>query len=133
MLPPPVELRVPDAAFLHEEHFPGAPCVPGSCLLEAVRRAAVEAFGCPVSHMAQARFRHFVPPASLCRLIWKQQPPLAGHASGTDDRPAARPAVRRVGWQLVGLAPEAEGGAAGRRLAEGEVWLASAGGETICD
>ena len=127
MLPPPVELRVPDAAFLHEEHFPGAPCVPGSCLLEAVRRAAVEAFGCPVSHMAQARFRHFVPPASLCRLIWKQPPPLAGHAAGTDDRPAARPAVRRVGWQ------EAEGGAAGRRLAEGEVWLASAGGETICD
>lgn len=133
MLPPPVELRVPDAAFLHEEHFPGAPCVPGSCLLEAVRRAAVEAFGCSVSHMAQARFRHFVPPASLCRLIWKQPPPLAGHASGTDDRPVDRPAVRRVGWQLVGLAPEAEGGAAGRRLAEGEVWLASAGGETVCD
>lgn len=137
MLPPPVELRVPDATFLHEEHFPGAPCLPGSCLLEAVRRAAVEAFGCPVLCMAQARFRHFVPPASLCRLIWKLPPPLADHTPGMDDGPAVRPAVRsavrRVGWQLVGPAPETAGGAPGRRLAEGEVWLASGGGETACD
>ena len=70
MLPPPMELQVPDAAFLHEEHFPGAPCVPGSCLLEAVRRAARQAFGHPVICMEQARFRHFVPPGSVCRLLW---------------------------------------------------------------
>ena len=121
-------------APLFADHFPGAPRVPGSCIVEAVRRSLEVALpSWSVHELLSARFRHFVPPASLCRLIWKQPPPLAGHAAGTDDRPAARPAVRRVGWQLVGLAPEAEGGAAGRRLAEGEVWLASAGGETICD
>lgn len=128
MLPPPVELRVPDAAFLHEEHFPGAPCVPGSCLLEAVRRAAVRAFGCPVIRMAQARFRHFVTPGSACRLIWKQVP-SAALPFGTEDVPTCR----RVGWQLAAVLPEAGEAAPGRRLAEGEIWLAPDSGEGACD
>lgn len=127
MLPPPVELRVPDAAFLHEDHFPGAPCVPGSCLLEAVRRAALLAFGRPVTCMAQARFRHFVPPGSVCRLLWKLPPPAA-HAPGSE----ASPSCRRVGWQLVAVSGAAEGDAPGRRLAEGEVWLAAGSGEEPC-
>lgn len=129
MLPPPVELRVPDAAFLHEEHFPGAPCVPGSCLLEAVRRAAVQAFGRPVICMAQARFRQFVPPGCACRLIWKRPAaePSSGGVSGRDDGPP-----RRVGWQLV-AAPAADGGPAAGRLAEGELWLAPDDRETTCD
>ena len=128
MLPPPVELQVPDAAFLHEEHFPGAPCVPGSCLLEAVRRAALQAFGHPVICMAQARFRHFVPPGSVCRLLWKLPSPAA-QAPGTE----APPSCRRVGWQLVAVCGAEGGDVPGRRLAEGEVWLVSAGGVTVCD
>lgn len=127
MLPPPVELRVPDAAFLHEEHFPGAPCVPGSCLLEAVRRAARQAFGRPVTCMAQARFRHFVPPGSFCRLLWKPPSPAA-HAPGTE----APSSCWRVGWQLVAVCGPSDGDAPGRRLAEGEVWLASDSGEALC-
>lgn len=127
MLPPPVELRIPDAAFLHEEHFPGAPCVPGSCLLEAVRRAAVQAFGCPVLCMAQARFRHFVPPGCVCRLRWKAPLPVVCPRPGTD----AIPSARRVGWQLA-AATATEGGPSGR-LAEGEVWLAPASEEHSCD
>lgn len=127
MLPPPVELQVPDAAFLHEEHFPGAPCVPGSCLLEAVRRAALQAFGHPVICMAQARFRHFVPPGSVCRLLWKLPSPAA-QAPGTE----APPSCRRVGWQLVAVCGAEGGDVPGRRLAEGEVWLASGSGEELC-
>lgn len=130
MLPPPVELCIPDAAFLHEEHFPGAPCVPGSCLLEAVRRAAVQAFGRPVICMAQARFRQFVPPGCACRLLWKHPAgngaPAAALSGGAETPP------RRVGWQLV-AATTAGHGAPGGRLAEGEVWLAAGDRETTCD
>ena len=54
---PPLEvvLRFPGHAPLLADHFPGAPRVPGSCLLDAMRRA---------------RFRHFVLPDSdlLCRM-----------------------------------------------------------------
>lgn len=125
MLPPPVVLHVPDAAFLHEEHFPGAPCVPGSCLMEAVRKAALQSFGRPVICMAQARFRRFVPPGSVCRLIWKL-PPSAGPSPDTEGLPGCR----RVGWQLVAVLPEED--ASGGRLAEGEVWLAPDSGEDIC-
>lgn len=127
MLPPPVELRIPDAPFLHEEHFPGAPCVPGSCLLEAVRRAAVQAFGRPVLCMAQARFRHFVLPGSRCRLYWKPSRIPACPVSGTD----AVASSRRVGWQLAAV--PADGRVSGSRLAEGELWLAPGNEEQSCD
>ncbi len=70
---PPLEavLRFPGHAPLLDGHFPGAPRVPGSCLLEAMRRAVEDAFpsrrACAVR---RARFRHFVLPDSglLCRM-----------------------------------------------------------------
>lgn len=131
MLPPPLEFRIPDAAFLHEEHFPCAPCVPGSCLLEAVRRAAATAFGRPVICMAQARFRQFVPPGCVCRLLWKQ--PAAGRPDGAASGQDGRAPCRRVGWQLVAAVTTAEGVAPGSRLAEGELWLSAEGREATCD
>ena len=56
---------------LFADHFPGAPRVPGSCLLEAMRRAVEEAFPSRrVRAVRRARFRHFVLPDSdlLCRM-----------------------------------------------------------------
>lgn len=116
MLPPPVDIRFASAAFLDEDHFPGAPCVPGSCLLEAVRRAAERAFARPVLDMTQARFRRFVRPEQDCLLCWKEAAPGA-------DAPEAEQGALRVGWQLR------EGAGPAARLAEGEVRLGPAGGE----
>ena len=70
---PPLEavLRFPGHAPLLADHFPGAPRVPGSCLLEAMRRAVEEAFPSRRVHaVRRARFRHFVLPDSdlLCRM-----------------------------------------------------------------
>lgn len=70
---PPLEavLRFPGHAPLLADHFPGAPRVPGSCLLEAMRRAVEEAFPSRrVRAVRRARFRHFVLPDSdlLCRM-----------------------------------------------------------------
>lgn len=70
---PPLEavLRFPGHAPLLADHFLGAPRVPGSCLLEAMRRAVEEAFPSRrVRAVRRARFRHFVLPDSdlLCRM-----------------------------------------------------------------
>ena len=66
---PPLEavLRFPGHAPLLADHFPGAPRVPGSCLLEAMRRAVPSR---RVRAVRRARFRHFVLPDSdlLCRM-----------------------------------------------------------------
>lgn len=118
MLPPPVDVRFAPAACLSEDHFPGAPCVPGSCLLEAVRRAAEQAFARPVLELTQARFRRFVLPGQACRLHWKLPGPDAAASRGPE---TAYPG--RVGWQLR----EAGAASDGARLAEGEVRLAPAG------
>lgn len=66
-----VPLRFPGGAALLADHFPGAPRVPGSCLLEAMRRSVEEAFApCRVRAVRRARFRRFVLPdeALLCRI-----------------------------------------------------------------
>lgn len=117
MLPPPVDIRFASADFLEEDHFPGAPCVPGSCLLEAVCRAAEQVFSRPVLGVTQARFRRFVRPGRDCLLYWKNPVPAA-------ETPEAEENAPRVGWQLLeGTGPEAA------RLAEGEVRLGPAGRE----
>lgn len=72
MMPPQEALlRFPGHAPLLADHFPGAPRVPGSCLLEAMRRAVEEAFPpCAVCAVCRARFRRFVLPDRdvLCRM-----------------------------------------------------------------
>ena len=72
MMPPQEALlRFPGHAPLLADHFPGAPRVPGSCLLEAMRRAVEEAFPpCAVCAVRRARFRRFVLPDRdvLCRI-----------------------------------------------------------------
>ena len=46
-----------------ESHFPGAPRVPGSCIVEAFRRSLEAALpGWRVRELLGARFRHFVRP-----------------------------------------------------------------------
>lgn len=72
MMPDPdLSFRFPGHAPLLADHFPGAPRVPGSCLLEALRRA-VEDSCAPrrVTAVRRARFRRFVPPETelVCRL-----------------------------------------------------------------
>ena len=118
MPPQPVDMRFAPAAFMREDHFPGAPCVPGSCLLEAVRRAAEQAFARPVLEVTQARFRRFVRPGQACRLYWKLPGPAAVISGAAE---AALPV--RVSWQLR----EAADPSGGARLAEGELRLAAAG------
>lgn len=123
MPPQPVDVRFAPAACLSEDHFPGAPCVPGSCLLEAVRRAAEQAFARPVLELTQARFRQFVRPGQACRLHWKLPGPDAASSCLPE---TARPV--RVGWQLREATEPP-----GARLAEGELRLAPAGPEeTAC-
>lgn len=118
MLPPPVDIRFASVPVLDEDHFPGAPCVPGSCLLEAVRRAAERAFSRPVLGVTQARFRRFVLPDQDCLLCWKEPARLPAEASESAQ------GGLRVGWQLrEGAGPEAA------RLAEGEMRLGPADGE----
>lgn len=80
-----VPLHFPGGAALLADHFPGAPRVPGSCLLEAMRRSVEEAFApCRVRAVRRARFRRFVLPdeALLCRI-------------STDDGDGAAPAELR--------------------------------------
>lgn len=72
MMPAPdVRLRFPGHAPLLADHFPGAPRVPGSCLLEAMRRT-VEGACAPlrVTGVRRARFRRFVLPETdlVCRM-----------------------------------------------------------------
>lgn len=105
-LPPPADLKFPFTP-LFSEHFPGAPCLPGSCLLEAVRRAAECAFQCRVTGLPQARFRRFVTPDQPCRLYW-----------------LPRAEAHTVGWQLCPL-PEAQKAPASP-LADGLLRLESA-------
>ena len=50
-------------APLFADHFPGAPRVPGSCIVEAVRRCLEVALpSWSVHELLSARFRHFVCP-----------------------------------------------------------------------
>lgn len=95
-LPSPCDLCFPDAAFL-EDHFPAAPCLPGSCLLETVRRSAEAAFRRRVAALPQARFRSFVLPHVPCRLYW-----------------LPRQETDMVGWQLRRLPDKGTGEHAGR-------------------
>lgn len=57
-----VRLVFPPAP-LFADHFPGAPRVPGSCLVEAVRRSLEASLpSWSVHELLSARFRHFVRP-----------------------------------------------------------------------
>lgn len=50
---------------LFADHFPGAPVVPGSCLLDALGRVVAHHYGCPAPVCARnVRFRRFVPPGT---------------------------------------------------------------------
>lgn len=51
------------SALLFADHFPGAPRVPGSCIVEAARRSLEAALpSWSVHELLGARFRHFVRP-----------------------------------------------------------------------
>ena len=102
-LPSPCDLCFPDAAFL-EDHFPAAPCLPGSCLLETVRRSAEAAFRRRVAALPQARFRSFVLPDVPCRLYW-----------------LPRQEADMVGWQLRRRPDRDDGEQTGRHQGTGPV------------
>ena len=64
---PPLEavLRFPGHAPLLADHFPGAPRVPGTLLIEAMRAEAARRFpGWRVTGVRRFRFRRFVEPGA---------------------------------------------------------------------
>lgn len=92
-----VRRRVPPAP-LFDSHFPGAPRVPGSCLVEAVRRELEAALPqWRVHELLGARFRRFLMPGDEMEfLLFAGGEPLAPRAE-------ARCQIRRGGVRCVDL------------------------------
>lgn len=84
------------------DHFPGAPVVPGSCLLDALGRMVAQHYGClaPVN-ARNVRFRRFVPPGThtcvveplpdgyRCTILVNDTPAMTGTLLTTAPPPAA--------------------------------------------